>query len=356
MIVIKSELLGDFRRFSVSETTTFSELVQLLNKFYVLQETNYNVKYIDEDGDDIRITSDEELVEAFRTNPKLLRIRVDKILVKPVWISGIAVVPSVNVEEARSKFDDFKKTKVVTSPEPQESKVSVQETQESQECVNNGQIETPAEVLETPKEVEEEIKNSSTQEIQESQQLINRTIADICYKNSDSIKKNLDQISSNVANECSTLSQNTAVDCQQLCARSVVSCDPSLMNTLSDLSNTAKKDCSGLVRSTVHSSMKSNEQTLATSLQHSKDILLLIAPLSNLTVKSQDEAIATMSHTFKSQLHTTLSDLSKDSNTILSQVSPISRETVRLQDESLRKMRESMMADVARVVSSTISV
>jgi hypothetical protein len=65
-IVLKVKFGDDTRRLTLEREPTFGELVELIGKLYVNLPTNYAVKYIDEDEDQVTIGSDLELNEAIR--------------------------------------------------------------------------------------------------------------------------------------------------------------------------------------------------------------------------------------------------------------------------------------------------
>jgi hypothetical protein len=68
----------DIRRFCLPTTISFSEFITNIGKLFKVDEIT--VKYVDDEGDAIVVTSDEELQEAFRLakelNPPILRVAV----------------------------------------------------------------------------------------------------------------------------------------------------------------------------------------------------------------------------------------------------------------------------------------
>jgi len=77
-IVVKTSLNEDIRRFSVKEDCSWSNFKQLMYKLYDVDVTAYRITYKDEEGDDLSITTDEELKEGLRIasemNPPILRV------------------------------------------------------------------------------------------------------------------------------------------------------------------------------------------------------------------------------------------------------------------------------------------
>eukprot|EP01126_Amoeba_proteus_P047491 TRINITY_DN5419_c0_g2_i1.p1 TRINITY_DN5419_c0_g2~~TRINITY_DN5419_c0_g2_i1.p1 ORF type:complete len:250 (-),score=27.75 TRINITY_DN5419_c0_g2_i1:284-1033(-) len=84
MIVIKSSLGDDLRRFSFSPSSSFQELVTTLESLYNTSITEKAIHYIDDEGDRIRITCTIELQEACRNRTTPLRIYLDVKLLPPI--------------------------------------------------------------------------------------------------------------------------------------------------------------------------------------------------------------------------------------------------------------------------------
>jgi chemotaxis protein histidine kinase CheA len=77
-IIVKCTLGEDVRRFRVSYNCNFTEFVNTVGRLYKIN--SFVLKYTDDDGDLITLTSDQELQEAFRfaktLNPQVLRLTV----------------------------------------------------------------------------------------------------------------------------------------------------------------------------------------------------------------------------------------------------------------------------------------
>jgi len=121
-IVVKTSLNEDIRRFSVKEDCSWSNFKQLMYKLYDVDVTGYRITYKDEEGDDLSITTDEELKEGLRIasemNPPILRVTLkitnplssSQIMASStsslslsssipiVYVSGRAFVPSTVVK------------------------------------------------------------------------------------------------------------------------------------------------------------------------------------------------------------------------------------------------------------------
>jgi hypothetical protein len=79
-ITVKCLFNTDIRRFPVSVNCSWSNFINILSKLYETDITALRLTYRDEEGDDIAVTTDDELLEAFRlaqeSNPPLLRLLV----------------------------------------------------------------------------------------------------------------------------------------------------------------------------------------------------------------------------------------------------------------------------------------
>jgi hypothetical protein len=79
-IIVKSVLKDDIRRFSVNVNCSWTFFLDIISKLYDSDITTLHVTYRDEEGDDIAITSDDELLEAIRlaggSKPPILRVLI----------------------------------------------------------------------------------------------------------------------------------------------------------------------------------------------------------------------------------------------------------------------------------------
>eukprot|EP01127_Copromyxa_protea_P011059 TRINITY_DN2752_c0_g1_i1.p1 TRINITY_DN2752_c0_g1~~TRINITY_DN2752_c0_g1_i1.p1 ORF type:complete len:361 (+),score=75.76 TRINITY_DN2752_c0_g1_i1:58-1140(+) len=108
MIIVKSDLNGDLRRFSVEDSTSFEDFSLLLVQLYPTQQM-YKIKYKDDEGDWLSITSTPELHEAIRItklgSPSILRVSLD-------LGNSVPSVPSVpttkNLESSHSRIQTIR--------------------------------------------------------------------------------------------------------------------------------------------------------------------------------------------------------------------------------------------------------
>jgi hypothetical protein len=82
MIVIKLQNGSDIRRVALSDVINYSKLLELATELFgpKLNTKRIHFQYVDFDGDDISVTKDKELEEAFRiaqeTNPSILKLQI----------------------------------------------------------------------------------------------------------------------------------------------------------------------------------------------------------------------------------------------------------------------------------------
>jgi len=96
MVVVKVSLGDDIRRFSLSSLPSFVELRVMLEKLFATSiQGVYDVKYLDPEGDQITVTSDTELVDAFGMantvgDHKLLRLYLVPKGTNPSLMASVA--------------------------------------------------------------------------------------------------------------------------------------------------------------------------------------------------------------------------------------------------------------------------
>jgi len=77
-VIVKTKFNNDIRRFTIANDTTFEQLRQLLKKLHPQDLADLDMKYTDDEGDNIKIATNEELEEAIRFSltqiPPLLRL------------------------------------------------------------------------------------------------------------------------------------------------------------------------------------------------------------------------------------------------------------------------------------------
>lgn len=123
-IIIKTHFNGDIRRITFPSNGTYAELISTLEKLYGEPgELVYQVRYSDDEGDLITVTSDLELTDAVAfTGPNILRLFIEKV--KPSsfnflnsWILLLSqtkqqiqeVLPSSNTQNVLQEFDNLQK-------------------------------------------------------------------------------------------------------------------------------------------------------------------------------------------------------------------------------------------------------
>jgi len=118
-ITLKASFQADVRRVSVPIVSTYEQIKQTLTTLFELPQT-FSIKYQDEDGDFITITSDLELTEAINLSknkqPSMLRIFVDMIsnpvnkMSDSLNLTGV-VIPSNSflIEQVNQKQAEEKK-------------------------------------------------------------------------------------------------------------------------------------------------------------------------------------------------------------------------------------------------------
>jgi len=135
LLTVKSRFGDDLRRFSLHITATYEQLEAQLRKSYHLGQVALLIKYADDEGDQISITSTEELSEAFRlmkdVKPPILHINVFEVRLPNQ-------TPAAAIAQAKQQ----------TTPQPKEEEKKIE----------------PAPVVEIkqrPEEVSEEVDTSS---------------------------------------------------------------------------------------------------------------------------------------------------------------------------------------------------
>jgi len=292
MIVVKSNLSGDLRRFTAKEDVTFTELKNILKKLYDDDLESVKFSYKDEEDDELLVTSDEELTEAIRlaklAEPPILRVvitRVDPTANKipkskpaPVIFQGQVLIASEN--RPQPLYDDPKKTAIVSEP----ITTTVCSTVVTSEVVNE-KPQIVSEQTSTPKleTVPAAVVSSRQQNLARICSNIAEATARMVLAESNPISASTVALATLTAYNSSQLSQSTSQGVSKLCEQSGVVCDSATRRQAEALSDKAKKDCNDLVAITT-----------ASSAAHSKDILTTCAPISQHTIKLQNESLKGM--------------------------------------------------------------
>lgn len=78
--VLKFSLNGDLRRRTISMPFRFSDLEKLLiESFDNIKYNDFEVQYVDDEGDKITVTNDNELKELFKVSKKLKKTALLKV-------------------------------------------------------------------------------------------------------------------------------------------------------------------------------------------------------------------------------------------------------------------------------------
>jgi len=76
--IIKTDLNGDLRRITLTDSFSYRDLLKNLADIYHIDTKDYTIKYTDDDDDKVTISSEVEFVEALRLNASTLRITISK--------------------------------------------------------------------------------------------------------------------------------------------------------------------------------------------------------------------------------------------------------------------------------------
>jgi len=120
-LVIKTTLKGDLRRFSVKLDIPWVEFQQLLSKLYDINMSAYRITYKDEEGDDLLVTTDEELQEGLRIaclmKPPIFRVSLSLSL-------SNSIIASVPMDES-DRLEVAKDCKIYSESSPAAPSVPV---------------------------------------------------------------------------------------------------------------------------------------------------------------------------------------------------------------------------------------
>jgi len=309
MIVVKTNLDGDLRRFTVEESITFSEILQLLQNLYRLEENDVSLHYHDEEGDEIAITSDLEMTEAVRlsleTRPNILRVNLKRVpsaqvkrdtetkreVVKvevPVTVKGdeirigevneASTTSGMNLEGSHCVVYIQGVPKVIKLKEPTPVETECKEKKDSQthhdrlmimlnKAKEQAKTQTP-----TPTRTQPSIPLSTTvlskqfpvkdiiENIGDAQKCseLSESIARLCLKDSDDLAKETSEISNKISLESRNLSKATSLDIQSSSSPHTYS-----YTSLSESSKQVLSETDALVANTIATSRQMTETTKA---------------------------------------------------------------------------------------------
>lgn len=80
MFTIKAKFGTEIRRLSMTESPSFAQLELAIRNLFGLQDKQFDIKYTDEEGDSVNLSSQSELDTVLLTLPKdgLLRITIGR--------------------------------------------------------------------------------------------------------------------------------------------------------------------------------------------------------------------------------------------------------------------------------------
>jgi len=319
MIVVKSNLAGDLRRFSMDPDITFPQFCALLARLYDLPPPGSSsallVKYTDEEGDLLSLTNDVELSEAVRVTKSsktpilrvTLSLRVQPVQsvqpvqpVQPVqslqpqpqppvvYIQGKPFVPSSN--PAKPDWEDLKKSTVATTViihkqrQPEELSAPADDQTES-----NARVPTPQPLVVTPVV----IIQPHSDVLQQQQNLASmcaslaESISRVCSDTSNSLMKETNRLSQLTTEGVQETSTNTSKDMSNTSSQSVFTLAECTRKEMERLSDQAILDVNSFVASTTAASRSVSDSTFSS-----------IADIPGDTIARQNEAL----HGLESQL------------------------------------------------------
>jgi hypothetical protein len=131
-VVVKFLCGDDIRRVTLPHNTTFPELISLLTQLFNIKDIT--IKYVDEEGDKITVSTNEELTEAFGISeslqPPILRIFVfgttqtDQLQL-PTTISQPQILPILSEQSSVSSTSSSRDPPSVLSRKTKEDMLSI---------------------------------------------------------------------------------------------------------------------------------------------------------------------------------------------------------------------------------------
>jgi len=290
-VVLKISLNQDLRRLSIPSSTSYNLVLDHVRKMFGLAETSHIVlKYTDDEGDLVSITSQDELLEAFRVcgvlRPPILRVSVSvgsapaivpkEVETEPLYVASLEpflakTQPPSQPTEPReyppldvSLWSAPEKTVLASSP-PQRISSPVEEPkprikigqQMRQEC-----LRTSGEVNRISKEVRLETLKVADIQCAESLRLASQQRATSLLTADDmtNLMKEKDptallcsSLSKQIMEECKRLSQETAKLSSQLAdlqRERIVKNEQSIAKEVSDLCRQTATMCRELCAAT----------------------------------------------------------------------------------------------------------
>jgi len=338
-IVVKTSLNEDIRRFSVKEDCSWSNFKQLMYKLYDVDVTGYRITYKDEEGDDLSITTDEELKEGLRIasemNPPILRVTLkmtnplssshnmassisslslSSSSIPVVYVSGRAFVPTTVV---KPKQYGPKKC----SPEDTWSLI-LQPTPDSLDT----QIDIPISQTTSDVYIEKESSSSTVTRVPSSPLVV--------VINPDSKKLSLAELTASIAESISNMvleSSDSVLKNSAAFSDAVIRDTRAIANTMVD---------SNLEISSLISRQTQDISTKSIAAEHG-DTIQKLANVSQETREASSSISASTS-----------ASVNQNSTAILDSVSPISQHTIGLQKAATVGLQENLNKGIDDVVRS----
>jgi hypothetical protein len=319
-IVVKTSLNEDIRRFSVKEDCSWSNFKQLMYKLYDVDVTAYRITYKDEEGDDLSITTDEELKEGLRIasemNPPILRVTLkmtnplsssqnlassisslslSSSSIPVVYVSGRAFVPTTVVKPKqygpkKCSPEDTWSLKLQPTPDSLDTEIDIPISQTTdvyieKECSSSTVTRVPSSPLVVV--INPDSRKLSLAELTAS---IAESISNMVLESSDSVLKNSAAVSDAVIRDTRAIANNM-VDSNleissQISRQTQVNCTKSIAaehgDTIQELANVSQE--------TREASSSISASTSASVNQNSTAILDSVSPISQHTIGLQKAA------------------------------------------------------------------
>jgi len=349
LIVVKTSLNDDIRRFSVKDDCTWSDFKLLMHKLYEVDVSTYRITYKDEEGDDLSITTDEELQEGLRLanqmKPAILRVTLklpnplllstsetEKVStnlsssIPIVYVSGRAFVPSTVVKP--KQYGPKKCSSEEVWPlKPQPVSTSLLDTKKdilTPQTSSSPLVFYPFEYVETDPE-SYPITSSA---------IIKSTSPLVVVINPDSKKQTLAELTASIAESISKL---------------VLESSDSVLRNSAAVSASVTRDTQAIANTTADSNLEVSAlisrqtQTISSNsvAPEHDDTILYLANISRDTSQVSSSASSSTS-----------ASVNQNSTAILDSVFPISQHTIGIQKAATVGLQDDLNKGIDDVVRS----
>jgi len=340
---IKVQYNNDFRRFSVSPSTTFEDLYHQIATVYKFKSNSPNeaiIKYKDDEGDFISVSSTAELHEAF----SITRTQVPPIL-RLFMSSSSTLVPIPQYTLVQSEGIEEENCQVVHRQE--------QEKEEIKEEIKEIKIEI--------KKVEEKVKEYPYLKLSDwdapLKVVVTETKTVPVPVLSDSIKprtiaQSTNEESMETSRSVKSFSLSTAAQTNQSSASVIEFMNLNSVSSTSELSRDTAQSCKDLSRITSESTQEITRLTLAESVTMGDQSVVDVETLSKETVK--------MCHQFSKETADMLAKQARETDNHVgllreqsTRLSELSRSTVEM-GNSLSKDTSASGAEASAFILQTI--